>query len=90
MAPYVGLKGSKLQAAIWAECCVAVAIFGYCTASAGGVLGSESFRKQFPTIDVEDAPESDKHYRSLIQGMNGLACNKGTSGVRLADNRAAE
>lgn len=71
MAPYFGLTGSKLQAAIWAEACVAVAAFGYCSASAGGVLNMESFRQQFPQIDVLDAPESEKHDKFTLQGTSG-------------------
>lgn len=74
MVLYFGLSGARLQAAIWAESCVAVATFGYSTAAAGGVLDLESFRRQFPTIDVEGAPEGDKHHRSLIQGMCALGC----------------
>ncbi|KAF2645233.1 MFS1 putative major facilitator superfamily transporter [Massarina eburnea CBS 473.64] len=69
MAPYFGLTGTKLHAAIWAESCVSIAIFGYATASAGGVLNIPSFRKQFPLIDVTDAPENEKHRVSLIQGF---------------------
>ena len=81
MVQYFGLTGGKLQAAVWTEACVAVAIFGYCTASAGGVLDLESFRMQFPTIAVEGAPEGDKHHKSLVQGkhrftLHRMPCNK--------------
>lgn len=69
MAPYFGLTGRKLHAAIWAEAWVAVSIFGYCSASAGGVLNMPAFQAQFPSIDVANAPESEKHQRSTIQGM---------------------
>jgi MFS family permease len=68
MAPYFGLKGRKLHAAIWTESLVAVSMFGYCSASAGGVLNMPAFRQQFPSIDVEDAPASEQHHVSTIQG----------------------
>ncbi|KAF7193680.1 Sugar transporter STL1 [Pseudocercospora fuligena] len=68
MAPYCGLKGKALHAAIWTEACFAVAIFGYNQCAAGGVLATPSFSRQFPAIDVIDAAESEKHYRSTIQG----------------------
>lgn len=69
MAPYFGLKGRKLHAAIWTEAWVAITIFGYCSAGAGGVLNMPSFLQQFPSIDVANAPESEKHDKSTIQGM---------------------
>lgn len=69
MAPYFGLSGRKLHSAIWAESWMAISIFGYCSASAGGVLNMPAFRKQFPSMDVTDAPEYLKHDRSTIQGV---------------------
>lgn len=69
MAPYFGLKGRKLQAAIWTESWVAVSMFGYCSASAGGVLNMPAFIQQFPSLDVVGAPESEKHHKSTIQGV---------------------
>ncbi|KAL5385838.1 hypothetical protein DPSP01_004616 [Paraphaeosphaeria sporulosa] len=68
MAPFWGLSGRKLHWAVWTESLVCISIFGYATASAGGVLNGESFRKQFPTIDVTDAPPDQKHDKSVIQG----------------------
>lgn len=68
MAPYLGLTGRALHAAIWTEALVAIMIFGYCSASAGGVLNMPTFRKQFPAIDVTDAPENEKHDKSTLQG----------------------
>lgn len=70
MAPYWGLRGSKLHAAVWAEACVAVAIFGYNQAAAGGVLTTVSFNKQFPKMDVIDTTGAQKHYNSTIQGWS--------------------
>lgn len=79
MAPYFGLTGSKLHAAVWAEACVAVAIFGYNGPAGGGVLSMPSFREQFPSIDVLDAPASEQHSKSVLQGRHStsidtLAC----------------
>jgi hypothetical protein len=69
MAPYFGLKGRRLHAAIWTEAWVAVTIFGYCSASAGGVLNMPAFLAQFSSINVKDASEDEKHDKSTIQGM---------------------
>src|ERR1700750_710850 len=69
MRPYLGLKGRSLHAAIWAEACFLIIIFGYNQAAAGGVLTHKSFRKQFPTIDVIDAPKSRKEHQSTIEGF---------------------
>lgn len=68
MAPYFGLTGRKLHAAIWTEACVAVSLFGYSGSSIGGVLDSSAFRKQFPTIDVLGAAPDQAHHVSTIQG----------------------
>ncbi len=73
MAPYFGLKGRKLHAAVWSEVWVAVSIFGYCGASAGGVLNDPAFRQQFPSLDVTDALDDEKHYRSTIQGQSAAS-----------------
>lgn len=76
MAPYFGLTGRKLHAAIWIEAWVAVSIFGYCSASAGGVLNLPAFRAQFPSIDVTDAPASEAHQRSTIQGTHRITSER--------------
>jgi hypothetical protein len=68
MPRFWGLKGRSLHAAIWAEACVLVAIFGYNQAAAGGVLTTESFNRQFPSMDVIDATGAKKRYNSTIQG----------------------
>jgi hypothetical protein len=70
MAPFFGLTGRKLQAAIWTESLLAVTTFGYCSAGAGGVLNNPWFLEQFPSIDVADAPASEKHNKSTIRGMH--------------------
>ena len=72
MARYLGLTGRKLHAAVWIESWVAVSIFGYNGAGAGGVLNLPAFLQQFPSIDVTDAPESQKHNKSVIQGMHAI------------------
>jgi len=72
MAPYFGLTGGKLHAAVWVESLCAIAIFGYCSASAGGVLNMPSFEAQFPGIDVSNAPASEAHHRSTIQGPHRI------------------
>lgn len=71
MAPYFGLTGRALHAAIWTQAWIAVSIFGYCSASAGGVLNMPAFQRQFPSITVADAPAGEEHHRSVIQGMQG-------------------
>jgi hypothetical protein len=70
MAPFFGLTGVKLHAAIWTESLLAVMTFGYCSAGAGGVLNNPWFLKQFPSIDVADAPAREQHNKSTIQGMH--------------------
>ena len=75
MARFFGLRGRSLHAAVWVESWLAIMIFGYCSASAGGVLNMPAFREQFPSIDVTDAPESEKHNKSTIQGASrGICC----------------
>lgn len=69
MARYVGLRGSKLNSAIWGVFCVAVMIlFDYNQAAAGGVLTTPSFAEAFLKMDTLDTMGSQKHYNSLIQG----------------------
>jgi hypothetical protein len=75
MKRFWGLRGPKLHAAIWAESCVAVAIFGYNQAAAGGVLTDPSFISQFPRMDVVNTTGAQKHYNSTIQGTNQPATN---------------
>ncbi|KNG80717.1 putative MFS sugar transporter [Aspergillus nomiae NRRL 13137] len=68
MKSYFGLKGSRLRYAIWMEACFAVMIFGYNSASAGGVLGLPGFNKQFPAMDTTNVPEDRRQHNSTIQG----------------------
>ena len=66
MATFFGLTGGKLQAATWTESLLAIVSFGYCSAAAEGVLNNPLFLKQFPSIDVADAPASEKLNKSAI------------------------
>lgn len=68
MAPFLGLKGRWLHAAVWMEACFGVVIFGYNQAAAGGVLTTPSFNAQFPQIDTLNTTGEQKHYNSTIQG----------------------
>lgn len=74
MAPYFGLSGRRLHTAIWIQSWVAVSIFGYSSAGAGGVLNLPSFVAQFPSLDVKNAPPSQVHYKSTIQGIEQFYC----------------
>ena len=68
MGRYLGLKGHALHRAVWAEAFFAVAIFGYNQGNAGGLLTTPSFARQFPSIDVLDAPANEKAHKSTMQG----------------------
>ncbi|ETN44473.1 uncharacterized protein HMPREF1541_10143 [Cyphellophora europaea CBS 101466] len=68
MKLYWGLRGPRLHAAIWAEACVLVSIFGYNQAAAGGVLTTRSFNDQFPQMDVINNEGERKRYNSTVQG----------------------
>ena len=70
MTRFWGFKGRALHAAIWAESCALVTIFGYNQAAAGGVLTQENFNRQFPQIDVVDTVGAQKSYNSTIQGSS--------------------
>ena len=66
--PFWGLRGSKLQAVIWAEACINVMIFGYNQVSAGSVLNDYTFENQFPTIDALNAEGNKKKNNATILG----------------------
>lgn len=68
MKRYLGLTGSKLNAAIWGVSCFAVMIFGYNQAAAGGVLTTLAFNEEFPKMDTLNTTGAQKHHNSLIQG----------------------
>lgn len=69
MPRFWGLKHGKLHAAIWAEACVCVTIFGYNQAAGGGVVAFPAFVKQFPIMDTINTTGAKQRYNSTIQGM---------------------
>lgn len=77
MGPYFGLSGRRLHTAIWIQSWIAVTIFGYSSAGAGGVLNLPSFEAQFPSINVNNAPPDQVHHKSTIQGMQPLRWSHG-------------
>lgn len=70
MAPFFGLRGSKLHLAIWVEACFGVMIFGYNQASAGGVLADTTFNLQFPRMDTISTTGSQQKENARIQGLS--------------------
>ncbi|KAJ5689466.1 hypothetical protein N7462_003858 [Penicillium macrosclerotiorum] len=67
MTRFLGLKGNSLNVvAILGVLMPAILSVGFNAASLGGVLSLPSFEKQFPQIDVVDAP--NPKYASTIQG----------------------
>ena len=70
MQHYWGLRGSKLNAAIWGVACFCIMIFGYNQAVAGGVLTTESFQSQFPQMDTIHTTGAQQKYNSTIQGKS--------------------
>ncbi len=68
MTRFWGLRGSKLNAAIWGEACFAVIIFGYNQSAAGGVLGDAIFAERFPALDTLNTTGAQKRHNSTIQG----------------------
>lgn len=72
MAKYWGLRGSKLNAAIWGVSCFCIMIFGYNQAVAGGLLTTPSFQEQFPEIDTINATGPEEAHRAQIQGLEPI------------------
>ena len=68
MQRYWGLRGAKLNAAIWALACFSIMIFGYNQSVAGGVLTTVSFQRQFPQMDTIDAKGAEEKHKATIQG----------------------
>ncbi|KAJ5714033.1 uncharacterized protein N7483_011214 [Penicillium malachiteum] len=64
MAPFLGVRGSKLHLAIWMEACFGVMIFGYNQSAAGEVLSDSEFNLQFPRM-VTGALSS--HYTPCLE-----------------------
>lgn len=71
MAPrqkFMGLRGTRLHAAIWAVSCVAIMIFGYNQGSAGNVVTLPSFYERFPEMDTVTVEGAKKAHNATIQG----------------------
>lgn len=73
MAPFFGLRGSKLHLAIWVEACFGVMIFGYNQASAGGVLADPTFNLQFPEMNTISTSGAQQKQNARIQGMSSCS-----------------
>jgi hypothetical protein len=69
MSQYWGLRGRRLNLAVWSIAMFAIMSFGYNHTVAGGVLTTESFNGQFPSMDTIDVTGAKKHYNSTIQGL---------------------
>ncbi|KAJ6102953.1 hypothetical protein N7486_005380 [Penicillium sp. IBT 16267x] len=68
MAPFWGLRGSRLHFAIWVEACFCVMTFGYNQSAAGGVLSDATFNLQFPRMNTLSTTGSLQKENSRIQG----------------------
>ncbi|KAK5018839.1 sugar porter family MFS transporter [Cryomyces antarcticus] len=67
MAPYLGLRGSKLTFAIGLVAGITFLLFGYDQGDIGGLLTVSSFQRQFPQLDTLNNP-GDSHI-ATIQGI---------------------
>ncbi|KAI9671858.1 MAG: hypothetical protein M1831_003386 [Alyxoria varia] len=72
---YLGLRGSRLTAAICTICGLCFFLFGYDQGDLSGLLTVPSFREQFPQIDTIGYP-TDRHV-SMIQGAVVATWNAG-------------
>jgi MFS family permease len=69
MAPFLGLRGNRLNlAALLGVMMPSIVSFGYNQSLLGGVLTLASFEQQFHEIDVTNASVAEKAQRSTIQG----------------------
>ena len=69
MAPYFGLRGSRLiLGSIIAIVMPAFVCFGFTQTSGGAVLPLYSFYTQFPALNTFTVKGSQEHHNSLIQG----------------------
>jgi hypothetical protein len=68
MAPFWGLRGTKLHAAVWVESFFGVIIFGYNQSSMGGVLSFDNFERQFPQINTLTTKGAERAENARIQG----------------------
>lgn len=76
MQKYWGLRSHSMHAAVWAVSCVAIMIFGYNQAAAGGALAMENFQRQFPDMDTIDTTGQQQKHNATIQGKEpSVICN---------------
>lgn len=68
MQKYWGLRGHSMHMAVWAVSCVAIMIFGYNQAAAGGALAMKDFQRQFPQMDTIDTTGQQQKHNATIQG----------------------
>jgi len=68
MQKYLGLRGHSMHAAVWAVSCVAIMIFSYNQAAAGGALAMKNFQRQFPGMDTIDTTGQQQKHNATIQG----------------------
>ena len=68
MTKFFGLRGRKLQNAVGAVSLLAILTFGYNQSVVGGLLTTDSFNRQFPTINTVDTTGEEEHRHSTIQG----------------------
>lgn len=69
MAPFLGLRGNRLNlAGLFGVMMPSFIALGYNQALLGGVLTLNAFEKQFPEISVVDAAPQEKGRTSAIQG----------------------
>ncbi|KAH0831525.1 Sugar transporter STL1 [Fonsecaea pedrosoi] len=68
MARFWGLRGRRLGTAVWTLAMFALMSFGYNQAVAGGVLGNDSFNRQFPQMDTLHTTGGKQEHNSTIQG----------------------
>lgn len=68
MAKYLGLRCEKLSKVVGFISMLAILSFGYNQTVAGGLLTTDSFNRQFPTINTVDTTGAQKHHNSTIQG----------------------
>lgn len=89
MAPFWGLRGSRLHFAIWVEACFCVMTFGYNQSSAGGVLSDSTFNLQFPRMNTLSTTGSLQKENSRIQGELPQAMTRATQLTASRNGRRA-
>lgn len=75
MAPYLGLRGTRLRTAIAVTAGLCFVAFGYGQSDFGGLLTVSTFRERFPEIDTIGRPLSS--HVATIQGITNATWNIG-------------